>query len=188
MGWAGMRGVVSLAVGLSIPDGFPGRDFITVASMAVILVSILVQGTTLKPPISVMKLQGFTLAQRPTMSEPAARALMIQAELSAVQAASRRADGTDRYPYLVEDYRRRASMAVKDEDTGGRVRNERLEHASAVRAANRAGRQKILALYRAGDIHDVVLQALEAELDLEETSLRGSSGGPDGVAFGRFRN
>lgn len=28
MSWAGMRGVVSLAVALSVPDGFPGRDFI----------------------------------------------------------------------------------------------------------------------------------------------------------------
>ncbi len=186
MGWAGMRGVVSLAIALSIPVGFPGRDFITVASMAVILVSILVQGTTLRPLIRVMKLQGFTLVQRPTLSEPAARALMIQAELSAVQAASRRADGTERYPHLVEDYRRRAAMAVSDEDAGGRPQNERREHISAVMAANRAGRQKILALYRAGAIHDVVLHALEVELDLEEVSLRNASGGADGAASGRF--
>ncbi len=44
--WAGMRGVVSLAAALALPGGFPGRDFILVSTFAVILVTVLVQGTT----------------------------------------------------------------------------------------------------------------------------------------------
>ncbi|MBX3584982.1 MAG: sodium:proton antiporter [Rhizobiaceae bacterium] len=38
MSWAGMRGVVSLAAALALPEGFPGRDFILLATFAVILV------------------------------------------------------------------------------------------------------------------------------------------------------
>jgi CPA1 family monovalent cation:H+ antiporter len=47
LGWAGMRGVVTLAVALSVPESMPGRDFILVTAFAVILVTVLIQGTTL---------------------------------------------------------------------------------------------------------------------------------------------
>ncbi|MBE7220390.1 MAG: sodium:proton antiporter, partial [Caulobacteraceae bacterium] len=47
MGWAGMRGVVTLAAALTLPTDFPGRDFILVAAFAVILVTVTVQGSTL---------------------------------------------------------------------------------------------------------------------------------------------
>lgn len=32
MSWAGMRGVVSLAAALSLPEGLPGRDFVLAAT------------------------------------------------------------------------------------------------------------------------------------------------------------
>ncbi|RYG06562.1 MAG: Na+/H+ antiporter [Chitinophagaceae bacterium] len=53
MGWAGMRGVVSLAAALSIPvaleDGspFPHRDLILFITFIVILITLLLQGLTL---------------------------------------------------------------------------------------------------------------------------------------------
>ncbi len=53
VGWAGMRGVISLAVALSIPRAtagggpFPGRDLIVFVTFVVILVTLLGQGLTL---------------------------------------------------------------------------------------------------------------------------------------------
>lgn len=53
-GWAGMRGTITLAAALSIPtlmeDGspFPGRDMVIFLSLGVIMVTLLVQGTTLE--------------------------------------------------------------------------------------------------------------------------------------------
>lgn len=47
LGWAGMRGVVTLALALSLPEDFPGRDFILVMAFAVIMGTVLIQGTTL---------------------------------------------------------------------------------------------------------------------------------------------
>src|SRR4029077_12350214 len=44
MSWAGMRGVVSLAAALALPDDFPGRDFVLATTFAVILVTVLIQG------------------------------------------------------------------------------------------------------------------------------------------------
>ena len=45
-----MRGVVTLAVALSVPGDFPGRDFMLVTAFAVILGTVLIQGTTLGAP------------------------------------------------------------------------------------------------------------------------------------------
>jgi CPA1 family monovalent cation:H+ antiporter len=53
LSWAGMRGVVSLAVALSVPrvtaagDPFPGRDLIVFVTFAVILMTLVGQGLTL---------------------------------------------------------------------------------------------------------------------------------------------
>lgn len=47
MSWAGMRGVVTLAVALSLPETMPGRDLMLVAAFAVILVTVILQGMTL---------------------------------------------------------------------------------------------------------------------------------------------
>ncbi len=48
LGWAGIRGVVTLALALSVPEGFPGRDFILVMAFVVILGTVLLQATTLE--------------------------------------------------------------------------------------------------------------------------------------------
>jgi CPA1 family monovalent cation:H+ antiporter len=62
IGWAGMRGVVSLAAALSIPvqltDGtaFPQRDLVLFITFVVILCTLVVQGLTLPPLIRKLKL------------------------------------------------------------------------------------------------------------------------------------
>lgn len=47
LGWAGMRGIVTLAFALTLPAAMPGRDLMIVTAFAVILVTVLIQGTTL---------------------------------------------------------------------------------------------------------------------------------------------
>src|SRR5439155_695370 len=60
VGWAGMRGVVSLAAAfalpLALPTGqpFPGRDYILFVAFSVILVTLVLQGLTL--PVLIRKL------------------------------------------------------------------------------------------------------------------------------------
>lgn len=45
--WAGMRGVVTLASALALPEDFPGRPVVLLAAIAVVLVTLLGQGLTL---------------------------------------------------------------------------------------------------------------------------------------------
>jgi NhaP-type Na+/H+ or K+/H+ antiporter len=47
--WCGMRGMVTLAAALALPEGFPYRDFILLAAFAVVLGTLVIQGLTLKP-------------------------------------------------------------------------------------------------------------------------------------------
>lgn len=172
MGWAGMRGVVSLAVALSLPESFPGRDFILATTLAVILISILLQGTTLGPLIRHLRLGGFSFERAAMMSEAEARTDLARAALATLKRLSKGTDGHDLHPRLVEQYGRRTEMAARFMQDERGLESDRTAHFSAVLEATQAARAKVLALHRSGRIHDDVLQALEAELDLEEMSAQ----------------
>lgn len=178
MSWAGMRGVVSLAVALSVPDGFPGRDFMLATTLAVILLSILLQGTTLVPLIRVLKLTRFASLRANHLSEAQARVIVARAALAAVKRYSAIDDGVERHPRLVEQYTRRADMAALFAERHGEFRAKRTDHYAAVLVANRAARAAVLDLHRSGKIHDSVLQSIETELDLEEISTHKAMAGP----------
>ena len=68
-GWCGMRGAISLAAALALPektlDGapFPGREAVLFATMVVIGVTLLVQGITLAPLIRLLGVAGDTLTK-----------------------------------------------------------------------------------------------------------------------------
>lgn len=167
MSWAGMRGVVSLAAALSLPQGFQGRDFVLATTFLVILVTVLVQGSTLAPLIRLLRLDEFTLKRPPTMPEDEARATMAQVQLAAVERESCN-EGQQRHPRLVEQYGFRARASARFAASGGALKQHRREHFRVVKAAIAAGRAKLLELHAAGTIHDSVLHTLENELDLEE--------------------
>ena len=172
LSWAGMRGVVSLAAALALPDAFPGRDFILAATFAVILATVLVQGATLAPLIRLLGLGDFAQQQPTTLPEAQARARVAAVQLAAVERRSAAADGTQRHPRLLEQYRYRARAAARFSEADGALDSDRTEHFSVVLTAITAGRAELLRLHRAGEIHDTVLHALEQELDLEELSAR----------------
>lgn len=90
LSWAGMRGVISLAVALSLPqitaDGepFPGRDLIVFIAFAVILVTLLGQGLTL--PLLIRRLGIGEVGVRTEDEEISARARMARAALDQLAA------------------------------------------------------------------------------------------------------
>src|SRR5689334_16129090 len=104
LSWAGMRGVVTLAVALSVPETMPGRDFILVAAFAVILVTVLVQGTTLGQIIRWARSEEAEVL-RPHLSMSQAEAAMAQVQLQVVESRAYAEDGTLIHPMLLERYR-----------------------------------------------------------------------------------
>ncbi len=88
MGWAGMRGVVTLAAALTLPTDFPGRDVILLVAFATILVTVLVQGSTLGVLIRWL---GVRRAEddEPPMDLFAAEQEMMHAQLAVVEQLAR---------------------------------------------------------------------------------------------------
>ncbi|OEJ33679.1 Na+/H+ antiporter [Streptomyces subrutilus] len=74
VGWAGMRGVVSLAIAFSVPMSVPHRDLILFLTFTTVIGTLVVQGLTLPPLIKVLRLpprdpQAETLAEAQAQSE-----------------------------------------------------------------------------------------------------------------------
>ncbi|MGP3688405.1 Na+/H+ antiporter [Streptomyces sp. IBSNAI002] len=74
VGWAGMRGVVSLAIAFSVPADVPNRNLILFLTFTTVIGTLVVQGLTLPPLIRVLRLppknlQAETLAEAQAQSE-----------------------------------------------------------------------------------------------------------------------
>jgi Na+/H+ antiporter len=59
--WCGMRGIVTLAAALALPDGshgpvFPNRDLILLCAFSVVVGTLVLQGFTLRPLLAVLRL------------------------------------------------------------------------------------------------------------------------------------
>ena len=167
LSWAGMRGVVTLAVALSVPADLRGRDFILVAAFAVILVTVLLQGTTLgvvirwlRPPEAGAHVAPLTMSQ--------AEAAMAKAQAKLVEARAYTAAGELIHPQLLERYQKRAAISERYAGNEAAYQPGLQAHFDLVLEANAAGRAELLRLHRAGQIDDRVLHELERDLDFEE--------------------
>ena len=176
MSWAGMRGVVSLAAALALPAAMPGRDFILLATFAVILATVLIQGATLAPLIRLFRLQYYPHDVPTTLSQAEVRALLAETQLTAVRAAAQRPDGHVIHPRLLSQYEYRVMASRRYVEANGGLDGARNEHFGVILAALAAARAELLRLHRTGKIHDHVLHALEQELDLEEMTARRHGG------------
>ncbi|WP_347555406.1 Na+/H+ antiporter [Robbsia sp. KACC 23696] len=172
MSWAGMRGVVTIAIALSLPEGLPGRDLILVCSFAVILATVVVQGVTigvlirwLLPPRSHQRESRY-------MSEPQAWAHIHEAQFAAIDPLVHDKGGELIHPRLFEQYQYRANLAKSHSDQEDFPREALEAHYDIVLAAIAAGRHTLLQLHRDGRIHDELMHALEHDLDLQEISAR----------------
>jgi NhaP-type Na+/H+ or K+/H+ antiporter len=168
MSWAGMRGVVSLAAALSLPEEVPGRDLILAATFAVILVTVLVQGSTLGPLVRRLGLDSGGTHNPRHLREEIALARMAQIQLDYVAAVSRQPDGTERHPRLLAEYTARAQGIANYASDLEKYRPEAILHFTVVLEAIKTGRAAVLRMHRSGEIHDRVLRTLEQELDLQE--------------------
>lgn len=175
MSWAGMRGVVTLAVALSLPGGFPGRDLMLITAFAVILVTVLLQGTSLGLVIRLAQpREDFSTA--PPLDLQAAETAMYQAQLEVVERRAYSDDGTLIHPQLLRRYRARAAVADEFVGTADERRLAISSHFDLIITAVDAGRAELVRLHRAGRIDDETLHDLERDLDLEEIAAEAAKG------------
>lgn len=176
LGWAGMRGVVTLAVALGLPDSMPGRDLILIASFAVIFVTVVVQGSSIGTVIRWIKPDAGSARNAHHLSEPQAWVQIEAAQLAAIEPLVRDADGNLIHPRLYEQYTYRANLSKSMGELESFPNARRAAHYDVVLAAVAAGREELLRLHRSGKIHDEVLHAFERDLDLQEVAARHNRG------------
>ena len=169
LSWAGVRGVVTLALALSVPEGFPGRDLILVTSFAVILVTVLVQGTSLGLVINWARLTE-PAEEMPHLNLNQAEAVMAHAQLITIEKLAYDDAGTLIHPMLLERYERRATAINKYVEKIDDMRPLLHAHFDVVLEAVATGRRELIRLHRTGEIDDATMRELERDLDLEELS------------------
>jgi Na+/H+ antiporter len=185
VGWAGMRGTVTLAAALSIPlalpDGspFPGRDIVIFLAFGVIAVTLLVQGTTLEWLIHKL---GIREDEERPKEELLARITAVDAGLKTLKAMEDSATTPEMRASLdavIEEYERRLASLTAQGETRSRARRRRSAGHHYRSAALHAERQALDDLWRSGKIIDEVHRPLQQLLDHEESLLRGSAPAPE---------
>jgi NhaP-type Na+/H+ or K+/H+ antiporter len=166
LAWTGMRGVVTLAVALALPAAMPGRDLMLVAAFAVILVTVVLQGSSLGWLVRLVR----PVDQDPPakVDLPGAEAAIARAMQQAVESHAYGADGTLIHPRLLEEYSKRAQAVERYAGDADAFTPNIRAHFSVVLAAVGGGRAELVRLHRQGLIEDEVLHELERDLDLQE--------------------
>lgn len=178
IGWAGMRGAVSLAAALALPftteagTPFPGRDLVIFLAFCVILVTLVGQGLSLPFAIRLLGLEADGAAAE--REEAKARIHAAEAGVARLDELAPedwvREDTAERLRGMYEFRLSRFSARFDDGDDGAieersaayqRLRRELLE----------AERQAVVELRRVGRIGDDVMNPILRDLDLEETRL-----------------
>jgi CPA1 family monovalent cation:H+ antiporter len=180
IGWTGMRGVISLAAAIAVPqvlangEPFMQRNTIIFLTFSVILVTLVLQGLTLPPFISALGLGGIPT---PHSEEHEARTAMIEAAMAYLEEIkSEIAKGDeDVYSELERHYQQRLAALGQNEESSVHETtvNSPRTYSDVARELLRAERQTAVRLRNQRRIGDELLRELEHELDLGELKLQG---------------
>lgn len=173
IGWTGMRGVIALAAGISVPEFINGvefgqRNLIVFLTYSVILVTLVLQGLTLP---SVIRALGLAREQGIEPEERYARELAIKNAIAYLEEGKQQAeDGVEHaYDDLIDRYEHRLAEVSEDEEHEASKAEVYHALSRAARGAVQVERTTVIRLRDEGLISDDVLRRLERELDLEET-------------------
>ncbi|MBC9822693.1 Na+/H+ antiporter [Terrabacter sp. MAHUQ-38] len=170
LAWAGMRGVVTLAAALLLPDGTRHRDVLVLIAVVVTVGTLLIQGMTLPAIARRLNVRGpdprEDALQAATVFQAATRSgLDLLDGMDDVDAETRallRERSADRLNQMWERLGPRG--ADTDETPSARYRRARMRMLQAER-------EEVLRLRDEGRADDVVLRVVLSALDLEETML-----------------
>jgi monovalent cation/hydrogen antiporter len=178
VGWTGMRGVVSLAAAIALPqmlsNGTPflQRNMIIFLDFSVILVTLILQGLTLPPLIRALGLAGVS---EPNTEEREGRRAVLEAALEHLEKSRSKygSESAEVYEDLEQHYRHRLAIlsdgADGSEDSAGTVFYRRFIDLS--RELLHVERRTAVRLRNERRISDELLRELEHELDLNEARL-----------------
>jgi CPA1 family monovalent cation:H+ antiporter len=161
--WCGMRGIVTLATAFALPESFPRRDLILFTAFAVVLGSLVIQGLTLRPLITALRLK-----EDDFVANEVARARGV-----AYRAALEEIDGDPSEAAELLRLEYRAVLLQAEDDPDGGIASNELPADPLRRRAILAARYAILGLRQSEAIGDDAFHQLEEELDRAELGANG---------------
>jgi CPA1 family monovalent cation:H+ antiporter len=169
LGWAGLRGVVTLATALLIPIEVADRDVLVFGAMVVVAGTLLIQGLTLPALVRRLGLRGpdpwADALQAATVLQTASNAALSELEKLA---------GTDEDPDVIERVRTR--VAARPETLWERLGNDEAstpaEEYRRIRLDTIATeRAEVLRIRSTGTVDHEVIEEVLGSLDVEESML-----------------
>jgi monovalent cation/hydrogen antiporter len=153
--WSGMRGVVSLAAALALPDQFPYRDLIVLTAFSVVIGTLVVQGLTIKPLLRYLDLRD---------DDPVGREVELARDRAAdAVVAALRGESSQRAEMLRYKY----TTALRRPVDGNGASMERDDLS---RRALAAARRAVFEMRANDEIGDTAFHRLEEEFDWMEMS------------------
>jgi CPA1 family monovalent cation:H+ antiporter len=177
IGWAGLRGAVSLAAALALPltidngDAFPHRSYVIYLAFCVILATLVFQGLTLPAVIRWLRLEDDGVSDK---EETKARIHAAEAALGRLEELAGedwvREDTAER---MRRAYRFRASRfaARFDDEDDGKIEERSQDYQRLQHELIDAERRAVVELRRQGRINDTVMNRVQRDLDLEDARL-----------------
>ncbi|HLZ70696.1 MAG TPA: Na+/H+ antiporter [Dehalococcoidia bacterium] len=176
IGWAGMRGVISLATALALPEqtdhgAFPNRQLVIVLTVGVIAVTLIGQGLTLAPLIRWFGLAADDTAAR---EEQLARLAAAQAAIDRLDAQPAR-DGVS--AHALRDLRRHYTAQIERLDrAAGNAAEQAMSVPNLRLELLDVQRRTLIDLRNRNQISDSALRRIQRELDLEQVRLDAGRG------------
>lgn len=171
LGWAGMRGVVSLALALALPLSLGGseqtRNTIVFLTLVVIIVTLIVQGATLMPLVQWLKAGD---PEREKREERHARLKALRAGVAVIRGANGTTKGLDEATRqnLIREVGE-GTRGIAEAGVGGTS-----HHCNRILLqALDAQRDVVNCLRDAGQLGGELAERLDTELDLDAMSARG---------------
>jgi monovalent cation/hydrogen antiporter len=180
IGWSGMRGIVTLAAALALPfttaagTPFPFRAEIILMSFGVILVTLVVQGLSLRPLIRMLRMDEDRALEQEEMlaRERAAAAALARLDQLAGDGGDAGSGMAREQLERLKEYYSQRLQRFGSTDVDPECTKEAAESSRQLRhEAIDAERETVIDLRNDGTISDEVLHRLEQELDLEALRL-----------------
>jgi len=169
IGWAGMRGAISLAIVLTLPTMLNGAQFgerptLVFLAAVVVMATLIGQGLTLAP---LLRALGLAQSERHQRAEASARAKVTEAGLARLdelaEAGEVDEDTANVYRQLLEMRLDRVRVALGDASE-----DDVVDTAGLSRELVRAERDRLAELYRHGEISNEIRLSISRTLDLQE--------------------
>lgn len=179
LGWAGLRGSVTMAAALSLPVALtagvplPGRDLVIFLAATTIVLTLAVNGLTLPALIRSLGLRGDDRAERERRAAEIAIAQAAAAALERELPKLSLGDETVEATRMIAGYQARVALhAANAEHRADLERIAATQRRLALLAID-AERRELAAMLDSGDINDETLRRIEARIDHAELMSAG---------------